>query len=301
MVTILTKSFKTCIRVCPVSYRPWRLKFFESKTALLHLGTQNERNALENNAKASGLDITTEATPRSDVGSISVSKEKLHSDPQKPIINVFMSTKAQKLPGLTGTLVYTLKTEQQVREGIQLLRAHIKHQSEKVVGFDTETRTKSDGDFSKVSVIQIATRDICLVIYIQRIVNEGLVFPHSLQLFLQDSDIMKVGVCAHRDSWALKHSYNIKCENVLDLKYMALRLGHRNTTLKSLANKYGNMKLNKHLHFKRWDKRELREKDVVYAAQDAVASYMVYTGMKRLGDTRITSPVDDGSGSETVK
>ncbi|KAK9762031.1 hypothetical protein K7432_012617 [Basidiobolus ranarum] len=197
-----------------------------------------------------------------------------------------MSTKPQKLPGLNDTLVFTLKTEQQVREGIQLLQAHMDHHSEKVVGFDTETRIKPGCDSNKVSVIQLATRELCLVINIRRIVEEGLVFPHSLQLFLQEANVMKVGVCAGRDAWALNDSYAIKCANVLDLKHMAIRLGHRDTTLKSLAIKYGDMKLNKQLQHKRWDKRELREKEVVYAAQDAVASYLVYLGLKKRGEAQ---------------
>jgi len=62
------------------------------------------------------------------------------------------------------------------------------------VGFDTETTIFRKNDPKKVSMIQIATHDFCLLIQIYKIRKSNKTFPQSLINFLRGGKVLKLGV-----------------------------------------------------------------------------------------------------------
>ncbi|KAG9063293.1 hypothetical protein KI688_004175 [Linnemannia hyalina] len=163
------------------------------------------------------------------------------------------------------------------------------------VGFDTETECHWDNPAAQrdeVSIIQMASQDICLLFQINRIVNVARCpFPSRLKAFLEDPTHLKLGVGAKRDAKDLDRIFNIDCDGVVDLEVMALEKKVLERSLQDLDEKYGRpgrevLKTHAMLRWK-WNAVELQPQWVWYAAKDAFAGIAIYENMMadRVKDT----------------
>ncbi|KAF9339258.1 hypothetical protein BGZ91_006545 [Linnemannia elongata] len=163
------------------------------------------------------------------------------------------------------------------------------------VGFDTETEChwgNPAAQRDEVSIIQMASQDVCLLFQINRIVNVARSpFPPRLKEFLEDPTHLKLGVGARRDAKDLDRIFKINCDGVVDLEVMALEKNVLERSLQDLDEKYGRpgrevLKTHAMLRWK-WNAEELQPQWVWYAAKDAFAGIAIYENMMadRVKDT----------------
>ncbi|CAG8526150.1 15100_t:CDS:2 [Acaulospora colombiana] len=109
-------------------------------------------------------------------------------------------------------------------------------------------------------------------------------FPVKLQQFLNDKDILKVGVNASHDAEWLKNSYNIKCQGIVDIESIAKEKGYSARSLAELTAMFGDgeLVLKKTRKILKWnfDAPKLDPELILYASSDAFAGIQVYENIR---------------------
>lgn len=150
------------------------------------------------------------------------------------------------------------------------------------VGFDTETTVHRQRNHKLVSMIQIATRDLCFLFQVYRITQGNCKeFPPILRQFLSNPDILKVGVNATHDAEWLKKSYDIQCQGIVNLEDIAKEKGYSAGSLSELTLMFGDpglvLEKNKKKILKwNFDAAILDPELILYASTDAFAGIQVY-------------------------
>jgi len=157
------------------------------------------------------------------------------------------------------------------------------------VGFDTETTTGFlPRTGSGVSLVQIATQDLCVMFQVYRITNNNKrpeLFPRRLKQFLEDPKQLLTGVSASGDARLLKQSYDVNCTGVVNLEDMAKEKKILARSLQQLDSMFGRpgrevIKTRALLGWD-WDRETLDPKWVWYAAKDAFAGVAIYENLQR--------------------
>ncbi|KAF9130183.1 hypothetical protein BGW39_003365 [Mortierella sp. 14UC] len=193
--------------------------------------------------------------------------------------------------------VFLIGTYQQSELAMQIFTEYYQLTTEGLghVGFDTETECHWDNPSAQrdeVSIIQMASQDVCLLFQINRIVNFAhQPFPPRLKAFLEDPSHLKLGVGAKRDAKDLDRVFKIHCNGVVDLEALALEKHILERSLQDLDEMYGRpgrevYKTNAMLRWK-WNAEDLQPQWVWYAAKDAFAGIAIYENMMadRVKDT----------------
>ncbi|KAF9904170.1 hypothetical protein EC991_002964 [Linnemannia zychae] len=191
---------------------------------------------------------------------------------------------------LIGTYEQAELAMQIFTEYYQLTAKGLEH-----VGFDTETECHWDNPSAQrdeVSIIQMASQDVCLLFQINRIVNFARQpFPPRLKAFLENPNHLKLGVGAKRDAKDLDRVFKIHCNGVVDLETLALEKHILERSLQDLDEMYGRpgrevYKTNAMLRWK-WNAEDLQPQWIWYAAKDAFAGIAIYENMMadRVKDT----------------
>ncbi|RHZ76811.1 hypothetical protein Glove_192g17 [Diversispora epigaea] len=149
------------------------------------------------------------------------------------------------------------------------------------VGFDTETTVYRQACPRVVSMIQIATREICFLFQVYRITQgDSKKFPKLLQQFLDDKKILKVGVNAKHDADWLNSSYKITCKGIVNIEDIAKDRGYSARSLSELTAMFGDtgLVLKKTKKILKWnfDALKLDPELILYASSDAFAGIQVY-------------------------
>lgn len=143
---------------------------------------------------------------------------------------------------------------------------------EKVLGFDTETRPSfRKGKRNRVSLIQLATDNLALLIRINRI---GI--PHELLAILSDPDIAKIGVAVHDDLRFFRGTAGFSPAGFVDLQSFVRDFGIESSGLKKLAAIVLGFRISKHQQVTDWEAEELSEAQKIYAATDAWVCLQIY-------------------------
>ncbi len=144
--------------------------------------------------------------------------------------------------------------------------------SEKIFGFDTETRPAfKKGQSYPVSLIQIALHDI---VYIIQIKKSG--FQQSLVDFLEDHAKIKAGIALHDDIVKLKKSRAFEPGGFTDLSRLASQKEIIQTGLQALTARYMGQRITKGAQTSNWSRKILMENQKIYAATDAWLCLQIY-------------------------
>ncbi|KAF9926627.1 hypothetical protein FBU30_003811 [Linnemannia zychae] len=198
--------------------------------------------------------------------------------------------------------VYMISTYEQAELAMQIFTEYYKLTDEGLqhVGFDTETEChwgESRAQQDQVSIIQVASQDVCLIFQIHRIVksnstsNEQSIFPRRLKALLEDPTIHKLGVGAKRDGNDLDRVFNLNCKGIINLETVALEKNILERSLQDLDERYGRpgreVYKTKALLGWKWNAEELQPHWIWYAAKDAFAGIAIYENMlaNRVKDT----------------
>jgi len=156
------------------------------------------------------------------------------------------------------------------------------------VGLDTETTTTFITKVQQeVSLIQIATQEVCLLFQIYNILGvkqkKKIRFPPRLKAFLEDPKQLMCGVGIVGDAQGLRKDYGVNCQGIVELSQMATERRILGTSLADLDGMYGRpgrevIKTRKILGWN-WDREPLDPKCIWYAAKDAFAGVAIYENM----------------------
>lgn len=141
-----------------------------------------------------------------------------------------------------------------------------------LLGFDTETKpTFTRGKRHKVSLIQLSTDDLAVLIRINKI---GL--PEELLSLLSDNNVTKAGVAIHDDIRFLKGVRRFSPDGFVDLQSFVKDFGIESSGLKKLTAIILGFRISKRQQVTDWEAAQLTEAQQIYAATDAWVCYQIY-------------------------
>ena len=154
--------------------------------------------------------------------------------------------------------------------------------SQPILGFDTETRPAFEkGKRYQCSLLQVSTRTDC---FLFRLNKTGLC-PAVVRL-LGDEQVTKVGLAWNNDMLSLRQLGSFKSGRFIDLQDMVRELDIEDQSLvKIYANLFGE-RISKAERLSNWERSELTDKQMEYAAIDAWACVRIYNEVNRLLSTR---------------
>ena len=156
----------------------------------------------------------------------------------------------------------------------------------KVVGFDTETRPSfRKGQVYKVSLIQLSVGDKTFLI---RINKTG--FTKGLIKFLEDPEILKIGLSLKDDFHSLRRLQEFEPSNFIDLQqYVKNFLIEDNSLSKIYAVLFGK-RICKAQRLTNWEAEELSLSQQQYAALDAMACLEIFNELNSGNFNPFNSP-----------
>lgn len=154
----------------------------------------------------------------------------------------------------------------------KLDRAITSLSSEKILGFDTETKPSfRKGKKNKVALLQLATDTKA---FLFRLNFLGL--PDPVGKILSDTTIIKAGVAIHDDIKFLMEHRPFVPAGFTDLQLMAQNKGIKNIGLRKLSAIALGFKISKKQQVTDWEARALTGKQLLYAATDAWICYELF-------------------------
>lgn len=157
----------------------------------------------------------------------------------------------------------------------------------RVVGFDTETKPSFHrGRSHNVALMQLATEDCCFLIRLNKI---G--FPLALRSFLENPEIIKVGLSVHDDFSVMRRVVDdLDPQGFIDLQEYVKYFHINDISLQKIyAIIYGE-KISKNQRLTNWEAETLTEQQQKYAAIDAWACLRLYRTLRGGGFNPDESP-----------
>ena len=166
-----------------------------------------------------------------------------------------------------------------VRTRKQLDAALERLQGERVLGFDTETKPCfKKGVQEPLSLLQLAASDRVYVFQFKFVPFNG-----SLSRLMADATVVKTGVAVRDDIKGLQELSAFDDAGFVDLGEVAREAGAGYTGLRNLAAGFLGVRISKSLRVSNWGRRDLTNKQIVYAATDAWISRELYLKFNELG------------------
>ena len=145
-----------------------------------------------------------------------------------------------------------------------------------VIGFDTETRPSfRKGQIHKVALMQISTADRCFLFRLNKI---GICA--ELKEFLENPDILKIGLSVHDDFNVLRRSGEINRQGFVELQNMVHRYDITDISLQKIYAIIFGERISKSQRLTNWEAAELSPAQQAYAALDAWACLKIYNYLK---------------------
>jgi ribonuclease D len=158
--------------------------------------------------------------------------------------------------------------------------------SEKVLGFDTETKPAfKKGESYSTSLIQLAASDGVYIFQLRHINSY-----EPLAGILADKKVLKAGIAVDDDIKKLNNVFSLEPSGFIELAGLAARAGIKNAGLRGLAALLFGFRISKQTRCSRWDAPTLVHAQIVYAATDAWICREIYFAL--LGILRGKKPAE---------
>jgi Ribonuclease D len=146
------------------------------------------------------------------------------------------------------------------------------------IGFDTETRPSfSKKTHYKMSLIQLSGDDICFLVRLNKLKK----IPLSLETFLKNEEIKKIGLSLRDDFHGLHSMTKIAPCNFIDLQQYVVQFGIEDMSLQKIYAILFGKKISKRERLSNWDADILTEAQQRYAALDAWSCLRIYQFLER--------------------
>ena len=141
------------------------------------------------------------------------------------------------------------------------------------IGFDTETRPSfSKKTHYKMSLIQLSTNDTCFLVRL----NKFKKMPSTLEAFLIDEKVKKVGLSLKDDFHGLNSLTKISPGNFIDLQQYVVQFGITEMSLQKIYAILFGKKISKRARLSNWEAMSLSDAQQLYAALDAWSCLRIY-------------------------
>ena len=152
------------------------------------------------------------------------------------------------------------------KNGIDFVRAIAYLGTQKIIGFDTETRPVfSPGQrHNHVALLQLSGAEKA---YLFRVGTMGM--RKLLCAILSNPRILKVGAAVHDDVRGLQYYRQFEERGFVDLQKIAYEWGIRDKSVKKLAANILGVRISKSQQLSNWEAEELSAAQQMYAATDA--------------------------------
>lgn len=171
--------------------------------------------------------------------------------------------------------IITVNSEREADKAVPFLL------SKDILGVDTETRPSfKKGQQHKVSLLQVATEDICFLFRLNYI---GMVT--SVISLLSNTKVPMVGLSWHDDLAALQKRMEFKPGLFIDIQDIIGDIGIEDKSLQKLYANIFKQKISKRQRLTNWDADVLSDKQMSYAATDAWACVRLYKEILKLKET----------------
>lgn len=148
--------------------------------------------------------------------------------------------------------------------------------SHSVVGFDTETKPSfKKGCVNKVALMQLSTETHNYLIRLNR-----LGIPEPLQRFLENPDILKVGVSVHDDFSVLRRVGSLEPRGFVELQQVVKQFHITDSSLQKIYAIVFGRRISKKQRLTNWEAETLTPQQQAYAALDARACLNLYFCLK---------------------
>ncbi len=148
-----------------------------------------------------------------------------------------------------------------------------------IIGFDTETRPAFQrGVYYKVALLQLSAGSTC---YLFRLCKIKTLDP--VRGLLEDPDVVKVGLSTHDDFANLRKWGNLEPKGFIELQHLVTRYGIEDISLAKIYGILFRKKISKRQRLTNWESDPLTDKQIAYAALDAVACVEIYDELSRMG------------------
>jgi len=163
-----------------------------------------------------------------------------------------------------------------------ILESYLYLKKQKIIGFDTESKpTFKKGVTSNVSLIQFSTEKKAFIFRINKI---G--FDEKLIDLISDQKIKKIGIAINDDIKALQRIKEFESNNIIDLNQLALKLGFESIGAVKLSILILGFAISKSVRLSNWEKENLNNAQIEYAATDAWICNMIYNKLLNEGEIK---------------
>lgn len=173
------------------------------------------------------------------------------------------------------------------KTGIEYVRAAAYLLSQKVIGFDTETRPVfSPGQKHKhVALLQLSGPDKAFLFRTNLIGVKSMVAA-----ILSNPKVMKVGAAVHDDIRGLQYYNKFEAKNFVDLQKIGWEWGIKEKSVRKMAAIILGCKVSKTQQLSNWEAEKLTDAQQMYAATDAWICREMY--LKLMASRKNPLPAD---------
>ena len=152
------------------------------------------------------------------------------------------------------------------KPGLEYAKAIAYLMSQKVIGFDTETRPVFAAymPHHDVALLQLSGPDKAYLFRVNKLGMRKLMCS-----VLSNPDIIKVGAAVHDDVRGLQHYRRFEARNFVDLQKIASEWGVRDKSVKKMSAIILGCRISKTQQLSNWEAEELSRSQQLYAATDA--------------------------------
>lgn len=162
--------------------------------------------------------------------------------------------------------ICVVEKEEDVTQAVAYLR------NSDVVGFDTETRPSfKKGQTNTVSLLQLSTRDISFLFRLNK-----LGMPAAVKEFIEDPDVLKIGLSIHDDFHNLNKITEISPGGFIDLQSFVKNYRIADNSLARIYAIVFGQRISKGQRLTNWEASSLTENQQAYAALDSLACIEIY-------------------------
>ncbi|MEE4198314.1 MAG: 3'-5' exonuclease [Bacteroidales bacterium] len=162
--------------------------------------------------------------------------------------------------------VFVIDTFEKLDDYLPLIR------DQKILGFDTETKPSfKKGKINQVSLLQLSSLHEAFLIRINKI---GL--PQEIIEILSNKEVKKVGLAIHDDLKGLQEFQEFSPQSFIDLQDFVKVFNIESQSLRKITGIVLNKRISKSQQVSNWEKEELTEGQLLYAATDAWICLQIY-------------------------
>lgn len=171
-----------------------------------------------------------------------------------------------------GEIIVINSEGKEYDEAIEYLR------SEKIIGFDTETKPCFVAHAARngVAILQLAGSDRAYVFRVQQ-----LGIPSSLADLLATPQVIKVGAAVRDDINGLQRYRSFEANGFADLQTIAEKFGIEEKSVRKMAAIIVQLRVSKSQQLSNWESARLSEAQLRYAAVDAWICREMYIKLMR--------------------